>query len=324
MPTSEALWITSPGNCELDATGFETPAGFVEVETLFSGISRGAEALVFRGEVPETEWQRMRCPLQEGVFAFPVKYGYATVGVVEEGPHELLDRTVFVLHPHQARFSAPESMAVPLPKEVPAARAVLAASMETALNIVWDARAAPGDRIAIVGAGVIGALAGYLCARIPGTEVTLVDKNPMRAALASTLGCRFALPQDSPEDCDVVIHASASTAGLATALAAAAMEARVVEASWYGANHVSAPLGAAFHSRRLQLVSSQVGHVPADRRVRWPNRRRLKTALGLLADAGLDILISGESEFSRLPARYAAILADPATLCHRVRYGRTQ
>jgi threonine dehydrogenase-like Zn-dependent dehydrogenase len=323
MPISEALWITAPNSCELAQTGFETPAGFVEVETLFSGISRGTESLVFRGEVPESEWKRMRCPLQEGSFPFPVKYGYAAVGLVTEGPHDLAGREVFVLHPHQRYFSAPQAMAIPLPDGVPAHRAVLAANMETALNILWDSHAAAGDRIAIIGAGVVGGLTGWLCAQLPGAEVTLVDTNPGRAALAAALGCGFALPDDCPEDCDVVVHASASSAGLATALAAAGMEARVVEASWHGSRDVNMPLGAEFHSHRLQLISSQVGQVPAERRMRWPHRRRLEKALSLLTVARLDALISGETEFSDLPARYAAILADPATLCHRVRYGRS-
>ncbi len=294
--------------------------GDVVVETRFSGISRGTEALVLRGGVPEAERARMRAPLQAGEFPFPVKYGYAAVGRVVAGPVAMIGREVFVLHPHQDRFSAPAAMAVPLPEGVPAGRAVLGANMETALNIVWDAGAGPGDRIAVVGAGVVGALAGWLCARLPGAEVTLVDVNPARAGLAAALGCRFAVPEAAPEECDVVIHASASGAGLATALGAAGLEATVVEASWYGDRPVTVGLGGAFHSRRLRLVSSQVGLVPAGRRARWSNRRRMEMALGLLADPALDALISGETRFSDLPARYAAILGAGETLCHRVVY----
>ena len=323
MPVSKALWVVAPATCRLEATEYEVPAGYVEIETVGAGISRGTEGLVFRGDVPASEWQTMRCPLQEGTFPFPVKYGYAAVGVVTEGPAHLAGRDVFVLHPHQARFSAPASMAIPLPENVPPRRVVLAANMETALNIVWDADAAPGDRIAIIGSGVVGALAGWLCAQLPGAEVTLVDTNANRAGLAAALGCGFALPEECPEDCDIVIHASASSAGLATALAAAGMEGTIVEASWYGNRDVAVPLGGAFHSRRLRIVSSQVGQVSAGRRVRWPHRRRLEKALSLLADPRLDALISGETEFSALPSRYAAILADPETLCHRVRYGRS-
>jgi threonine dehydrogenase-like Zn-dependent dehydrogenase len=211
-------------------------------------------------------------------------------------------------------------MAMPLPEGVPAARAVLAANLETALNVTWDASVGPGDRVAVVGAGTVGALVGWLCARLPGTAVTLVDVDLGRAGLAAALGCGFATPEACPEDCDVVVHASASAAGLTTALGAAGLEARVVEASWYGDGTPAVPLGAAFHSRRLRLVSSQVGMVPAERRARWSNRRRLETALRLLADPALDALVSGETGFEALAGEYAAILDRPGTLCHRIRY----
>jgi threonine dehydrogenase-like Zn-dependent dehydrogenase len=265
-----AFWVTGPGRVDVRDEVVEARPGLVLVEAEVSGISRGTEALVLRGGVPDGERARMRCPLQAGEFPFPVKYGYAAVGRLAGGAR------VFVLHPHQDWFAAPVARAGPVPDGVPSARAVLAANMETALNVVWDEGAAPGDRIAVVGAGVVGCLAGWLCARLPGAEVTLVDVNPGRAAVAAALGCRFAAPEAAPEGCDVVIHASASAAGLATALAAAGEEAVVVEASWYGDREVAVPLGGAFHSRRLRIVGSQVGQVPAARRSRWSHRRRLE------------------------------------------------
>lgn len=319
---ARALWITGPRACALRDEPVEgADAGTddaVLVEALVSGISRGTEALVFRGAVPASERERMRCPLQAGAFPWPVKYGYAMVGRAVSGP--LAGREVFALHPHQDRFRLPAAALVPLPDGVPAARAVLAPNMETALNIVWDAGAAPGDRIAVVGAGVVGALAAWLCARLPGAEVTLVDLNPDRAALAAALGCRFALPGAAPTGCDLAIHASASAAGLATALGCLGPEATLVEASWYGEGVVPLPLGGAFHSQRLRIVASQVGSLPPARRPRWTHRRRLELALGLVAAPVLDTLISGETAFGDLPGRYGAILDDPATLCHRIRY----
>jgi threonine dehydrogenase-like Zn-dependent dehydrogenase len=309
-----ALWAVAPGRVEIRAEELAAGPGTVVVETEVSGISRGTEALVLRGGVPEGERARMRCPLQAGDFPFPVKYGYAAVGLTAAGAR------VFVLHPHQDRFAAPEGMAVPVPEDVPAGRAVLAANMETALNVVWDGAAGPGDRIAVVGGGVVGCLAAWLCARLPGAEVTLVDVNPGRAALAEGLGARFAVPEAAPEGCDLVIHASASAAGLATALRLAGDEATVVEASWYGDREVAVPLGDAFHSRRLRIVSSQVGQVAPARRARWTHRRRLEMALRLLADPALEALVSGETAFEDLPGRYGAILDDPGTLCHRIRY----
>ncbi len=317
---TRALWITGRGAVELRDEAVSAGEGEVLVETAFSGISRGTEALVLAGEVPPEEAAWMRAPLQTGCFPWPVKYGYAAVGRVREGPRDLAGRDVFVLHPHQERFAAPAAMAVPLPEGVPPGRAILAGNMETALNVIWDAGAAPCDRIAVIGAGVVGALVAWLAARLPGAEVTLVDVNPERAALAAALGCGFALPAQAPRDCDLVIHASASAEGLATALAAAGVEAAVVEASWFGARAVPVPLGAAFHSRRLRLVSSQVGAVPPHWRARWTTRRRLEAALALLVAPELEVLISGETAFADLARDYAAILDRPGTLCHRVRY----
>ncbi|MFN3764356.1 MAG: zinc-dependent alcohol dehydrogenase [Aliihoeflea sp.] len=315
MPT--ALWITGKNMSALQPE--ELPAGndLVEVETLFSGISRGTESLVFLGAVPESERERMRCPNQAGDFPFPVKYGYSNVGRIKSGPRA--GEIVFCLFPHQDRFAVPDTDLVTLPANLPPARAVLAANMETALNIVWDARAAPGDRIAVIGAGVVGALCAWLCHRIPGAEVTLVDVNAARRVLAERLAVPFA--SRPPADCDIAIHASASEAGLQSALDCAGREARIVEASWYGDRRVELSLGANYHAGRLKLVSSQVGSIPTERAARWDFRRRLSKALDLLAsDQSLDALVSGTSEFATLDRDYAKILADPATLCHRISY----
>ncbi|MEH6720311.1 MAG: zinc-binding alcohol dehydrogenase [Aurantimonas endophytica] len=316
-----AFWLEAEGRAALRETSLTAPAeGEILVASRFGAISRGTEALVAAGKVPEGEYGRMRAPFQEGDFPFPVKYGYAVVGAIVEGPAERIGETVFCLYPHQDRFTVPAEAAVPVPRDVPAERAVLAANMETALNIVWDAKIGPGDRVAVVGGGLVGMLVGSLAARIPACDVTVVDSNAGRAEIAAALGCGFAAPEDAPTECDVVVHASASEAGLATALGCAGFEARIVEASWYGDRTVAVPLGGAFHSQRLSIVASQVGQLPPERRARWDYRRRLTTALDLLADPRLDILISGETRFADLAGAYAGILSDPATLCHRIRY----
>lgn len=319
---AEALWYVAAGRAEIRTEPVAPAApGAVRVRALHSALSRGTEALVFAGRVPEREFERMRGPNMGGAFPFPVKYGYAMVGRVEEGPAELLGRTAFALHPHQSLFTLPADAIRPLPEGLPPARAILAANMETALNAVWDAAPGPGDRIAVVGAGVVGALTAWLCGRLPGAEVTLIDIEPSRAKLAATLGVGFAAPANGPPDCDLVVHASASAAGLATALGLAGDEAKVVELSWYGAGDVAAPLGGSFHSRRLQLVASQVGQVSASHRARWSYGRRLTAALALLAEPRLDALIAPPIAFHDLPARLPQILA-PASgvLCQRIDY----
>jgi hypothetical protein len=318
----EALWYVGPGRVEIRAEPVAPPAaGEVRLSALYGGISRGTERLVLNGRVPASEHSRMRAPNMAGAFPFPVKYGYATVGRIESGPTDLIGRIGFALHPHQTAFNLPADAVALLPPDVPASRGVLAANMETALNAVWDAAPGPADRIAIVGGGVVGSLCAFLCAKLPGAEVTLVDIDPARAEIATAFGVAFALPFDAAGDCDVVIHASATQAGLATALRLAGDEAPVIELSWYGSAQVTAPLGEAFHSRRLRLVSSQVGQVAASHRTRWTHRRRLAAALGLLGDDALEALIAPAVDFHDLPALLPKILAAPGgVLCPLIRY----
>jgi threonine dehydrogenase-like Zn-dependent dehydrogenase len=319
---TRALWYVAPGQAILRAEATPAPrSGEVLVQTRYSALSRGTESLVFQGAVPETEHRRMRAPFQAGAFPFPVKYGYAAAGTVTVGPHDLLGREVFALHPHQSAFVVPIEAVIALPSGLPLRRAVLAANMETALNAVWDAAPGPADRIAVIGAGVVGALVGWLCGRLPGAQVTLVDIDRSRAALARSLGISFATPDAAPGDCDLVVHASGNAAGLATALALAGNEATVLEMSWYGAGEVAVPLGAAFHSRRLRLVASQVGQVAASHRPRWTHRRRLAAALDLLADPRLDALLAPAVAFHDLPARMSGILApESGVLCQLIDY----
>ncbi len=308
---ARALWYDGARRAHIG------PASLGEGELLlrarFSAISRGTERLVWCGRVPPSEAERMRGPHQEGAFPGPVKYGYA---MVAEAP----DGTIgFVLHPHQDRFRVPRACFHPLPPGLPPERAVLTPNLETALNAVWDAGVGPGDRVVVVGAGVVGCLVGWLAARIPAVELTLVDRLPRRCETAERLGCGFALPSAAPDDADVVFHTSSSAAGLATALSCAGQEATVVELSWYGAGDVAAPLGGAFHPRRLCLKSSQVSRIPPARAPRWTHRRRLRTVLGLLRDPALDVLIDSESSFETLPAALPRVFDEP-TLAHRVRY----
>lgn len=318
---ASALWFEAEGRCKLRVEPLANIGeGDVEIRTLYGGISRGTEALIFNGQVPQSEFERMRGPHMEGDFPFPVKYGYAAVGEIERGPSDLLGKVVFALHPHQDRFILPADHVTPLPDGLPARRAVLAANMETALNIIWDAGIQPGDRVAVFGAGVVGALVAYLSSRIAGTETVLVDRDVNRRGLAMELGLNFAPSGGLEGEFDVLVNATASAEALENAIAHAGLEARIVEASWYGDRSVAIPLGGAFHSRRLSLVSSQVGAIPAKRRARWTFSRRMAKAMELLLDIRLDRLISGETAFSELPAAYARILSAQDTLCHRIRY----
>ena len=319
---ARALWIAASGRAEIRAATAPAPGpDEVRVRSVAGGISRGTEALVFTGRVPESEWQRMRCPHQEGAFPFPVKYGYAVAGIVEDGPGPWVGQPVFCLHPHQTRFTVPLRDVLRVPTQVPFRRAVLTPQIETALNATWDAPPRAGDRIAVIGAGVIGCLVAWLCAGVPGCEVQLVDVDPARRDTAARLGVPFATPAAAPaRGCDLVFHASASGAGLELALALAGLEATVVELSWYGAGSIPVGLGGAFHSQRLTLRASQVGMVAPERRARWDGRRRLALALSLAADSRLDALAEAVTAFDALPAALPAILGQPGALCHRIAY----
>jgi NADPH:quinone reductase-like Zn-dependent oxidoreductase len=312
-----ALWFEAPERAAIrPAILPPLGAGQARVRTLFSGISRGTERLVFTGKAPPSEHARMRCPMQEGEFSFPVKYGYCAVGIVEEGPAELVGRHVFALHPHQSGFVADAAQLRAIPDGLPPCRAVLGANMETALNALWDSGAGPGDRIVIVGAGIVGMLTAYLAARLPGAEVTLVDLEPSRAEIAASIGVPFeradAFAARGCAEADVVFHASVSAGGLALAIGSAGMEGSIVEMSWYGEGAVAAPLGGPFHSKRLRLISTQVGQISPSRRPRWDYARRMTKAMELLRDERLDALLDVEVAFEDLPARAGEIFAPGA------------
>jgi len=319
---ARAFWVATPGRGEIRGETLRPPAdGEVVIRALYSGISRGTEALVFSGRVPRSEWDRMRAPFQQGEFPAPVKYGYSMVGRVERGPDALTGRIVFVLHPHQTRFVVPAYAVHVLTDGIDPARAVLAANLETALNGVWDARPHLGDRIAVIGAGTVGCLAAWLVSRIPGCDVELIDINPRRATVARALDLRFAEPSAAARDADLVIHASGTPEGLELALQVAGVEARIVELSWFGDRAVPLPLGGAFHARRLTIASSQVGRIAPSQHPRWDARRRMQLVLTLLRDPRLDGLISGESKFEELPEVMAKLAREPGdALCHRIRY----
>jgi threonine dehydrogenase-like Zn-dependent dehydrogenase len=307
MTEARALWTVSPGQAELRSESLPPPSpGEVQVESWYSGISRGTERLVFHGLVPLSEQQRMRAPFQQGEFTGPVKYGYANVGrIVSPGPRH--GQMVFSLFPHQDRFNIPETAAHPIPDGLPPRRAILAANMETALNAVWDAQPMLGDAISVVGVGLVGSLLCALLGRIPGVNLEAVDTNAGAGQRVAQLGARFAPPGEACADRDLVFHTSASEQGLRHALQTCRNGGKIVELSWYGSREVKLPLGADFHSRRLQLVSSQVS-VVSEKKPGWTYSRRMALALDLLADQRLDALMGPTVSFDALADDFAGLL----------------
>ena len=320
-PQARAFWLREPGTGEIRTGPLPDPRpGEVLVRTVCSGVSRGTETLVFTGGVPAAQHAVMRAPHQEGDFPAPVKYGYLNVGVVEDGPAELVDRTVFCLYPHQTGYVVPADAVVEVPAGVPPERAVLAGTVETAVNALWDARPRVGDRVSVVGGGMVGCCVAALLARFPGAQVELVDTDPARAVVAEVLGVGFAAPPDAAGQRELVVHASATPEGLQRSLELLRPGGTVLELSWYGNREVSLSLGGAFHSSRLGIRASQVGTVARPDRTA---RDRLALALELLRDERFDALITGESRFDQLPEVLAALAAGtlPA-LCHLITYDR--
>ncbi|UGS36200.1 zinc-dependent alcohol dehydrogenase [Capillimicrobium parvum] len=322
LDNAHAFWLRAPEHGEIRPVAPARPGrGDVVVRTLRTAVSRGTETLVYRGRVPPGQYATMRAPFQEGDFPGPVKYGYLNVGTVEHGPPELCGREVFCLYPHQTAYVVPAGAVSVIPDDVPAARAVLAGTVETAVNALWDAAPLVGDRVAVVGAGMVGCCVARLLARFPALEVTLVDVDASRAEVAAVLGARFALPEDAPGGCDLVVHTSATSAGLQRSLELLASEATVLDLSWYGDTEVRLSLGGAFHARRLGLRASQVGTVSPIRSARRTTADRLALALDLLRDPAFDVLITGESRFDELPAVMARLAAgDLPALCHTITY----
>jgi threonine dehydrogenase-like Zn-dependent dehydrogenase len=320
---ARAFWVCSPGHgavrsVELPPSGPDD----VRVRALRSGVSRGTETLVFRGGVPTELHELMRAPFQEGDFPGPVKYGYLSVGVVEEGPEALRGNTVFCLHPHQTAYVVPASSVVRVPDAVPPDRAVLAGIVETAVNALWDAAPRLGDRVTVIGAGMVGCCVARLLAAVPGVQVTLVDVDPERAAVAAALGAEFALPEDARGGQDLVLHASATSAGLQLALDLVVDDGTVTELSWYGDTEVVLRLGTGFHARRLGVRASQVGRVASARRETRTTSERLTLALDLLCDPAFDVLLTGRSRFEDLPDVLPRLASgDLPALCHVITYG---
>jgi threonine dehydrogenase-like Zn-dependent dehydrogenase len=319
---AHAFWLRAPGCGEIRPVTLPEPGrDDVMVRTLRSGVSRGTETLVFRGGVPPAQYAAMRAPFQEGDFPGPVKYGYLNVGAVEQGPAELCGRTVFCLYPHQTAYVVPAAAVTVVPEGVPPARAVLTGTVETAVNALWDAAPLIGDRITVVGAGMLGCCVARLLSLLPAVQVTLVDVDAERADVAAALGVDFALPSDAADGRDLVVHASATSAGLQRSLDLLVPEGTVIDLSWYGDTEVRLSLGGAFHARRLGIRASQVGALSPARSARRSTADRLALALDLLRDPAFDVLVTGQSRFCELPDVMARLAAGslPA-LCHTITY----
>ncbi|GFZ81618.1 dehydrogenase [Nesterenkonia alkaliphila] len=303
MTTTPAheFWIEAPYSARVRETALPEPgAEEVLIETEFSALSPGTETLIYRGEVPETVTALMAAPQQLGELPCPVSHGYLNVGRVSRGPQELLGQRVFTLAGHRSHVVVPGADCHPVPEGMPSERALLAGIAEVGLNAVWESQVTLGDRVAVVGAGLVGLVTALLLQRLSPARLQVLETAPGRRRRAQQLGLDAVSPEAAEADNDAVLHTSATALGLARALEITGDDAVLVEMSWYGAAEPQVPLGADFHARRLRLISSQVGQVAAPRRLRRSRSSRLAAALNLL-DERFDALVTGSSPLEQLP-----------------------
>lgn len=316
-----ALWFPRARTVELRREVLPAPGpGEVRVRALASGLSHGTEMLVYRGEVPAGTG--LDLSTLRGSFAFPISYGYASVGRVVSAAEDVdaprPGDLVFVHHPHQTGYVVPASLPVILPADLPPELGVFLANVETAINVMLDAHPRLGERVVIFGQGVVGLLLTQLARRTGVERIVTVDPIPLRRELSLRVGADVSLaPGDSVAaklrdltggvGADLAVEASGNPAALAAALNCVAAEGTVVVSSWYGTKEVTLPLGEAFHRGRIRLVSSQVGSIDPALTARWNHRRRLDLARDLLPTLLLAPLITHRVPFVDAAEAYALV-----------------
>lgn len=276
------------------------------IKTLFTAISPGTEYLVYSGGVPKKLYVEMRCPYMGGDFSFPIKYGYSLVGQVLDGPTSLKGKLIHTLHPHQdyARISAEDVYVIP--DGISPQRATLASNMETALNAIWDSGVNIGDKVLIVGFGIIGSLIARILSFIPQVEVDVLDVQPAKITLIEQLG--FSIYKEEKEKkYDLAFHTSGSGPGLQTSINNVGLEGKIIETSWYGDKEVNLCLGETFHSQRKLIISSQVSHLPACKSARWDYKRRKEVVFQLLLHPEFDAHITHTIAFHNLPKLFQSL-----------------
>jgi 2-desacetyl-2-hydroxyethyl bacteriochlorophyllide A dehydrogenase len=333
-PIATAVWF--PRRRAVELREEEVPSvgpDEIRVRTLASGISQGTEMLVYRGDVDSG--LALDLPTLSGSFALPIKYGYASVGQIEEAGSQIgLEDSrfqgqrikegdlVFVHHPHQTEFVVPASMAVVLPETLDPECGVFFANAETALNVVLDAHPRLGDRIVIFGQGVVGLLITQMTRLAGARPIIAVEPAKKRQELSRLAGADAVLdPQENLGEqvrdltdgigADIVIEASGNPEALTQALDCAATQGMVVVCSWYGTKSVSVPLGGHFHRGRLRIVSSQIGMLDPGIQPRWSRDRRASTARDLLEQLELLPLITHRIPFADAAEAYRIVDEHP-------------
>ncbi|HWN99800.1 MAG TPA: zinc-binding dehydrogenase [Blastocatellia bacterium] len=323
-----SVWFTSPRTVELRAASARPPSsGEVRIEALYSGISHGSEMMVYRGEVPPGLALDATLPTLQGSCTFPVKYGYASVGRVVDIGSDVSGLSegdlVFAFNPHETCYTVPATVVIRLPQKLDPPIGVFAANIETALNSLLDAAPRLGERVVVIGQGVVGLLITQLARRAGASLVITSDLYETRRRLSLSAGADLAVDPSTDSlservaamtrgtGADVVIEASGQPRALDDAIGIAALEGRVVVVSWYGTKRADLALGSDFHRKRLTLRSSQVSNIDPSLAPRWTVSRRRELAVGYLNELLLDDLISHVLTYDRAAEAYRLIDEQP-------------
>ena len=296
---SHTLYFTAPGQVAIQEETLPPPGtGQVLVQSVLSAISSGTELLVYRGQFPTGLPVDESLSVLSGAFAYPLRYGYSTVGhVIELGSGvdpAWLGQRVFAFQPHRSHFLVDVAGLMAIPPGLSFENAAFLPNMETAVNFILDGAPLVGEGVAVFGQGAVGLLTAALLARFPLAGLVTLDRYPLRRQASLEAGVTESLDPAAldvsdrlsasfPEGADLVYELSGAPAALDQAIAAARFSGRVVVGSWYGQKRAELDLGGRFHRDRLRLISSQVSTIAPELSGRWTKERRFSVAWEMLA-----------------------------------------
>lgn len=295
------LWFTAPFSVEVREVTLPAPAADeVVVRTRYSAVSAGTELLLYRGQMPGSMSLDATLSSLQQSSGYPLQYGYACVGEVQQTGRDVdpdwQGRQVFSFQPHASHFLATTDQLIAVPDDLSAQAAVFLPNMETAVNLVQDGQPLIGERVVVLGQGIVGLLLSGLLARFPLADLAAVEGQPDRQDLARTFGVKDVYSPDEATravasssdgypamaDADLIYEVSGQPEALNLAIALSGFASRIVIGSWYGSKRVPIDLGGKAHRNRLQLITSQVSTLAPGLSGRWDKQRRYHLAWDMI------------------------------------------
>jgi 2-desacetyl-2-hydroxyethyl bacteriochlorophyllide A dehydrogenase len=339
MIRSQQLWFTAPYSLEFREQELAEPGpDEILVRTLFSAISSGTEMLAYRGQLPRNlALDPSMAALENQATNYPLQYGYASVGRVEAAGDKvdkgMTGSHVFALQPHATHYLTKAGLVVKLPGSIAPEAAVFLANMETAVNLVLDAKPALGENVVVLGQGIVGLLVSAILSRFPLAAHFALDPLPLRRDKALMLGVEHAIDPDNEtalgtmqtalnrlpgQGADLVLELTGSPDALNLAVELCAYSGRIIVGSWYGSKPVTLDLGGRFHRERIKIISSQVSSISPELSGRWDRDRRFTTALGMIESVRPEQLITHRIAFGSAPEAYQLLDKSPETVLQTV------